>query len=322
MNTVLSCNHHQRIRSGGNLAALVAAAFVCVVTTLAHAQQSFGTPEEAADALASAVRSGNWKSIATVLGRGSIDIAVSGDQVADAAARQRFVAAYDAKHQITKDGDNNAVMIIGGEDFPFPIPLVRKGDAWKFDTAAGRQEILYRRIGRNELDAIQVCLAYVDAQNEYAEKDRTGAGVGIYAQRILSQPGKKDGLYWPAAQSDDSKSPLGELVAGATAEGYRARAGGRRSPYHGYYYRILTRQGPNVKGGALNYVVDGKMIGGFALIAYPAQYGNSGVMTFLVSHDGVVYQKDFGPRTARIAEAITSYNPDQTWKKVDATLVR
>jgi hypothetical protein len=193
-------------------------------------------------------------------------------------------------------------MVVGQEDFPFPIPLVRKDQTWRFDTAAGRLEILYRRIGRNELDAVQVCLAYVDAQNEYADKDRTGAGVGTYAQRIVSQPGKKDGLYWPASQGDDA-SPLGELAAHATREGYRV--GGERAPYHGYYYRILTRQGPTAPGGALDYVVRGKMIGGFALVAYPAEYGNSGVMTFLVNHSGVVFEKDHGPRTARLAERMT-----------------
>ena len=220
--------------------------------------------------------------------------------------------AYDAKHNVIVEGDK-ASLVIGADDFPFPIPLTRQKAGWKFDTAAGRLEILYRRIGRNELDAIQTCLAYVDAQNEYAEKDRTGAGPGVYAQRIVSSSGKKDGLYWPA--SDGDASPLGELVAQASAEGYKAGAG--RTPYHGYYYRILTQQGPNAPGGALNYVVKGKMIGGFALLAYPAEYGNSGVMTFLVNHSGTVYQKDLGDYTMRLVERMTWFDPDQTWKKVD-----
>jgi hypothetical protein len=193
---------------------------------------------------------------------------------------------------------------------------VRKDGRWEFDTAAGRLEILYRRIGRNELDAIQASLAYVDAQNEYAEKDRTGAGAGAYAQHVVSRPGKKDGLYWPSAQGEDS-SPLGELVAKASSDGYRL--GEQRAPFHGYYYKILTRQGPTAPGGAADYVVRGKMIGGFALVAYPAEYGNSGVMTFLVNHDGAVFQKDLGPRTARIARLMKSFNPDQTWKKVAVT---
>jgi hypothetical protein len=179
-------------------------------------------------------------------------------------------------------------------------------------TAAGRREILYRRIGRNELDAIQTCLAYVDAQNEYADKER-GEGEGVYAQRIMSTTGKKDGLYWPS--SDGAQSPLGELAAQASAEGYKVGSG--RIPYHGSYFRILTQQGPNAPGGMLNYVVRGKMIGGFALLAYPAAYGNSGVMTFVVNYTGTVYQKDLGDFTARLATRMMWFNPDQTWKKVD-----
>ncbi len=207
--------------------------------------------------------------------------------------------------------------IVGGNDYPFPIPLERvKGGLWSFDTVEGRNEILYRRIGRNELDAIQTCLAYVDAQNEYAEKDRTGAGVGVYAQRFISEPGKKDGLYWPAAQGEE-ESPLGELFADASREGYRTGQG--RSPYHGYYYKILTKQGPAAPGGAADYVVDGKMIGGFALVAYPAEYRNSGVMSFIVNYKGTVFQKDLGPKTADIAEGMTTFNPSSTWRKVDVT---
>ena len=193
-----------------------------------------------------------------VLGSNGEDIISSGDEVADAESRARFTTAWDAKHSVRPDGDKNAVVILGNDDFPFPIPLIKKKAGWEFDTAAGRLEILYRRIGRNELDAIQTCLAYVDAQNEYAEKDR-GEGAGVYAQRIVSASGKKDGLYWPGEDS-----PLGELAAQASAEGYKVGAG--PIPYHGYYYRILTQQGPNAPGGTLSYVVKGKMIGGFALI--------------------------------------------------------
>jgi hypothetical protein len=283
------------------------------MASAASAQQAFKTADEAVSALATAARNADRNGILTVLGRDGIDIVSSGDAVADDATRKRFVGAYDAKHEVTKDGDSKATLVIGQEDFPFPIPLVRKGDAWRFDTVAGRLEILYRRIGRNELNVIQSCLAYVDAQNEYADEDR-GAGAGAYAQRIVSQPGKKDGLYWPASASGDT-SPLGELVAEATSEGYRF--GGGRAPFHGYYYKILTRQGSNAPGGELDYVVRGKMIGGFALVAYPAEYGNSGVMTFLVNHNGTIYQKDLGAKTASLAERMTSFNPDQTWKKVD-----
>jgi hypothetical protein len=293
---------------------LWAAAMLLGAMTVAGAQQPFKTAEEAADALVSAVRTGDRSGILRVLGRDGDEIVSSGDEVEDATARARFLEAYDAKHRIAPDGPSKATMIIGPEDFPFPIPIVRKNGTWRFDTVAGRLEILYRRIGRNELDAIQACLAYADAQDEYAEKDRTGDGVGVYAQRIVSRPGQKDGLYWPTAQGEE-ESPLGELVAQAAGEGYRI--GGGRAPFHGYYYKILTKQGPAASGGALDYVVRGKMIGGFALVAYPAEYLNSGVMTFIVNHAGVVYEKDLGERTAQLAEGMTSFNPDRSWKKVD-----
>jgi hypothetical protein len=299
----------------GRLASCIAAVVLFASVSGAGAQQSFKSPDDAVNALVSAANDAWPKGVVTVLGKGGVDIVSSGDKVADEAIRQKFLAAYDAKHEVKMEGDNKAVMIIGPDDFPFPIPLTRKKGVWQFDTAAGRLEILYRRIGRNELEAIQACLAYVDAQNEYAEKDRTGVGVPTYAQRIVSHPGKKDGLYWPAAQGDTEASPLGELVAEATSQGYKVGAG--RTPYHGYYFKVLTQQGPNADGGELDYVVRGKMIGGFALVAYPAEYGNSGVMTFLVNHKGVVFQKDLGKRTAKRAQRFTWFNPDQTWKKVE-----
>jgi hypothetical protein len=256
------------------------------------------------------------KALATVLGPDGDAIVSSGDKVADATTRQKFVTAYEAKHQITMEGDNKAIMVIGDQDYPLPIPIVRKNGMWRFDTVAGRDEILARRIGRNELDAIQSCLAYVDAQNDYAAKDRTGAGTGVYAQRIVSRPGKKDGLYWQTSQGEDP-SPLGELIAEATAQGYRVGAG--RTPYHGYYFKILTKQGAAAPGGELDYIVHGKMIGGFALVAYPAEYRNSGVMTFIVSHDGTVFQKDLGRNTAKLAPQISSFNPGKTWQRVSDT---
>jgi len=298
------------------LVSLTIAALLCAAASVAMAQQTFKTPEEAATALVNAAKSGDLKSIVTVLGPDGEDIVSSGDDVADAATRAKFVAAYDSKHTIAMEGDSKAVMVIGPEDFPLPIPLVRKDGSWRFDTAAGREEILFRRIGENELDAIQSALAYVDAQDEYAEKDRTGAGANIYAQRIISQPGKKDGLYWPTSQGEEA-SPLGELVAEATKQGYRVGAG--RIPFHGYYFKILTKQGAAAAGGELEYVVNGKMIGGFALVAYPAEYRNSGVMTFIVNHAGKVFQKDLGPNTAQVAERMTAFNPDKTWQAVTDT---
>ena len=298
------------------LAPLMVAAIVCVATSIANAQQSFKTPDEAASALVDAAKTADVKLLTKVLGPDGDDIVSSGDPVADAATREKFTAAYEAKHQIKMEGDSKAIIIIGQQDYPLPIPLVRKDGQWRFDTAAGREEILLRRIGRNELDAIQSCLAYVDAQNEYAEKDRTASGMNTYAQRIVSRPGKKDGLYWPTAQGEDP-SPLGELVAEATSQGYRVGDG--RAPFHGYYFKILTKQGPAASGGELDYIVRDKMIGGFALVAYPAEYKNSGVMTFIVNHSGDVFQKDLGPGTAKIAERMTSFNPDKSWQKVSDT---
>jgi len=301
----------------GKITCGTAAIAILASVAAANAQQSFKSPEDAVAALASATKDDWPKGVVGVLGPDAAEIVSSGDKVADEAMREKFLAAYQARHQVTMEGDNKAVVIIGNEDFPFPIPLTRKGAAWRFDTAAGRLEILYRRIGRNELNAIQSSLAYVDAQNEYANKDRTGAGNATYAQRIVSRPGKKDGLYWPAAPGEE-ESPLGELVAHATAQGYAVGTG--RIPFHGYYFKILTRQGPMAAGGEVDYIVRGNMIGGFALVAYPAEYGNSGVMTFVVNYAGTVFQKDLGDRTARIAERMTSFNPDQTWKKVDVTV--
>jgi hypothetical protein len=285
-----------------------------MATSGAFAQERFKTPEEAVAALIDAARAAAPARLTRVLGPGSGEIVLSGDPVADAAARKRVLDAYDAKHRIVLEGEDKAALIVGEEDWPFPIPLVRKDGTWRFDAASGRQEILFRRIGRNELSAIQACLAYVDAQQDYAEKGL--GGNGVYARRIVSRSGQRDGLYWPA-QSGEDESPLGEFVAAAAAEGYRA--GVQRIPYHGYYYRILTRQGPNAPGGTLDYVVRGKMIGGFALVAYPAQYGNSGVMTFLVSHQGTVYEKDLGWRTGAIASGMAAFNPDQTWRRLADT---
>jgi hypothetical protein len=307
----------RQVRSFRTLFVLTVATLALWVPDKAIADELFQSPQEAVEALVNAAKSGDRKSMLAVLGRRGADIVSSGDEVADGEARQRFLSAYDAKHQLTTESDRKAVLIVGPDDFPFPIPLVQAGRGmWKFDTEAGRYEILRRRIGRNELATIQSSLAYVDAQNEYAEKGRDGAAAGIYAQRIVSHAGKQDGLYWPSAQGGDA-SPLGDLVARATGEGYRFDGG--RAPFHGYYYKILTRQGPNAAGGALNYVVGGKMIGGFALVAYPAEYRNSGVMTFMVNHQGTVFQKDLGKHTSSIVGHMTSFNPDRTWKKVDVT---
>jgi hypothetical protein len=290
---------------------------LCFVTGEAQAQKKFTSPDEAVTALVAAVRGDNVRDMILVLGSAGREVVLSGDDVADQKARAAFMVAYDLRHQIARKGDSAAELLIGPNDWPFPIPLVQKGGSWQFDTASGRQEILYRRIGRNELAAIQVCLAYVDAQNEYASMNPLGAKVESYAQRIISSPGKKDGLYWPAAASEP-KSPLGVAAALASLQGYRF-GGANPAPYHGYYYKILTGQGPTAPGGSVNYVVNGSMIGGFALVAYPAEYGNSGVMTFLVNHTGAIFQKDLGAHTAGIASRMTLFAPDHTWKRVPAS---
>jgi len=291
---------------------LVCAVALTVATT-AGSQELFKTPEDAASALLAAAKSGDKKDALTVFGPDGAEIVSSGDPVSDQNQRNRFIEAYDAKHQIENEGDNKAVLIIGEKDWPFPVPLVKKGHDWHFDTAAGLQEILFRRIGHNELDTIQACLAYVDAQNDYAQVIRASTGVAAYAQHFVSQQGKKDGLYWPT-QPGEEPSPLGELVASAASQGYKV--GGGRAPFHGYYYKILTRQGLAAHGGAYDYLVRGNMIGGFALVAYPATYRNSGVMTFVVNHEGTLFQKDLGPHTLQLAEEMSSFNPDDTWQQV------
>ncbi len=292
------------------LLGVIAVAGLCLAMPAARAQQSFPNPDDAASALATAVKSGVKQDMLKVLGSDGEDIIDSGDDVADANARGKFVSAYDAKHSVKVDG-KKATLIIGADDFPFPVPLVHNKAGWEFDTDEGRQEILYRRIGRNELDTIQTIVAFVDAEDEYADKDH-GEGVGVYAQRIVSTPGKKDGLYWP---SDNNDSPLGQVAANASAEGYKA--GSEPQPYHGYYYRILTQQGASAPGGAMSYIAKDKMIGGFALVAYPADHGNSGVMTFIVNHAGTVYQKDLGEDTEARVKSMTSFDPDRSWTKVE-----
>jgi hypothetical protein len=235
--------------------------------------------------------------------------------VEDKASRERFLKAFDEKQALVKEGDRKAVLQIGNDDLPFPIPIVQKSGKWSFDTKAGKEELLNRRIGKNELYTIQVCLAYVDAQREYAGVDRDGDGLFEYAQKVMSTPGKKDGLYWESKEGEE-ESPLGDFVAQATREGYQ-KTSDKPIPYHGYLFRILKAQGRNAPGGAYDYLVNGRMIGGFAMVAYPAQYGVSGVMTFVVNHEGVVYQKNLGKGTAKTARMMKLFDPDKTWKKVE-----
>ena len=279
-------------------------------------QKTFKSPEEAVKALAGAVKGDDVKELMAIFGPSGKELVFSGDEVADKTGRDRFVKAYEQMNKLVSEDDKKVILHVGTEDWPFAIPIVRKGENWFFDTKAGKEEILNRRIGRNELNAIQVCLAYVDAQREYVLKDRDGDKLHQYAQRFISTKGERDGLYWEAKEGEE-RSPLGPLVAKAAEEGYAGKkSGDRRTPYHGYYYRILKAQGKNAPGGEYDYVVKGKMIGGFALLAYPAEYGNSGVMTFIVNQDGVVYEKDLGKGTEKIAAVIKKFDPDGTWKKV------
>ncbi len=280
-------------------------------------QKSFKSPEEAVKALVGAVKGNDTTELLAILGPAGKELIFSGDEVADKAGRDRFVRAYEEMNKLVNESETKVILHVGKEEWPSPLPIVKKGEKWFFDTEAGKEEILNRRIGRNELNAIQVCLAYVDAQREYILEDRDEDKLLEYAQKFRSTEGKKDGLYWEAKEGEP-QSPLGPLVVKATREGYTGRkAGGKRNPYHGYYYRILKAQGKNAPGGEYDYVVNGKMIGGFALIAYPAEYGNSGVMTFVVNQEGVVYEKNLGEDTEKIAAAMKKYDPDKTWKKVE-----
>jgi len=279
-------------------------------------QKIYATPEEAVKELIASMKSGDAKAMMAVLGQGSKDIVQSGDAVADRAGRERFVKSYEEANLLEKSGDSKVVLSTGKDNWPFPIPIVKDAAGWRFDAKQGREEILNRRIGRNELSAIQAAQAYVDAQREYYLSNPQRDKLSHYAQRIVSTPGKRDGLYFPT-KAGERPSPLGPGFDSARAQGYEKSkdAAGKPVPYHGYHYRILKRQGPDAPGGAYDYVAQGRMIGGFALVAYPASYGNSGVMTFLVSHDGVVYEKDLGPETAAAVQKITRFNPDKSWKR-------
>jgi hypothetical protein len=279
------------------------------------AQKTFPTPEAASRALADAVRGVNRAALLTVLGPQSERWLFTGDDVTDRADWKKFLAAYDLKNAIVKEGDAKAFLEVGNDNWLFPAPLVKRGDTWVFDAEAGREETARRRIGRNELSTIQTLLAVVDAQREYAAADADQNGFNDYARKFISSAGKKDGLYWPA-KPGETPSPLGPLVGAAASEGYGKKTGaGTPIPYHGYYYRLLTTQGREAAGGAYSYLVNGRMIGGFSVVAYPAKYGVSGVMTFLVNHDGVIYEKDLGSTTNTQAAKMSQYNPDKTWKK-------
>lgn len=278
------------------------------------AQKSFASPEAGVAALVEAIKSDDQPMLLAILGSHGNKLISSGDAVADRQSRERFSKAYDEANKLVIEVDTKATLVIGKDEWPLPIPLVKSNDGWRFDTRQGEKEILARRIGRNELSAIQVCLAIVDAQREFVTLDRDKDGILEYAQKFVSTPGKHDGLFWQR-EADEPLSPLGPLLVAATSEGYSPSASEPLAPYHGYFYKILTQQGKDAPGGAYDYLAKGKLIGGFAVVAYPARYGASGIMTFIVNQDGVVYQKNLGKNTATIASKMTTFNPDSSWKR-------
>jgi hypothetical protein len=284
----------------------------------AASQRYFASPEDALKALVEAVKSNDTAELDQIFGPGRKEL-VTDDEVQHAARREAFAKHLAEKTDLVKETDSKVILHVGNENWPFPIPIVKKDGQWYFDTEAGKVEILNRHIGENELTAILVCRTYVKAQREYALKDREDTGVLAYAQKLRSDPGRKNGLFWKT-KSGEEVSPFGELIAQAWKEGYRkgkAAFKEESTPFHGYYFRILTKQGKNASGGKYDYIINGNMVAGFALVAFPANWGRSGVMTFIVNQDGKVYQKNLGPETMKIAQEMKSYDPESTW-----TLVR
>jgi hypothetical protein len=294
---------------------LTFALLACPVAGQQSGQKTYTSPGEAADAMIAAAKAGNTDALLQIFGPEGKDLLSSGDEVADKNGRNNIVQRYEQMHRLVREPDDTVTVYMGAENWPFPIPLVKKGNLWYFDTPAGKQEVLYRRIGKNELATIDVCHAIVDAQKQYESETHDGDTVKQYALKIVSDPGKHNGLYWKVA-AGEPQSPIGPLIADAVSAGYTKKQGGS-TPFHGYIYKHLSSQGPAAPGGGKDYIVDGKMTGGFALLAYPAEYRNSGVMTFMVNQDGIVYQKDLGPDTAKIAASMAQYNPDPSWQKAE-----
>lgn len=277
-------------------------------------QKDFASAEEAAQALVAAAQSNDMRALLEVLGKDAEPVVSSGDEVQDRNSRERFLQSYEQSHVLDTSVEGATTLVVGTDEWPFPFPIVQHEGRWRFDSSAGIEEVLNRRVGANELATIQSSLAFVDAEREYYALNPENDPLLHYAQKLISTEGRKDGLYWPTA-GNQMPSPLGEEFAQARAEGYFDADVSRSSPFHGYVYRLLKSQGSNAKGGAYDYMVGNKMLGGFALIAAPAEYGSSGVMTFLVNHDGVVYSKDLGEDTAKAALSIQSFDPDQSWKR-------
>ncbi|HMN45525.1 MAG TPA: DUF2950 domain-containing protein [Povalibacter sp.] len=277
-------------------------------------QHDFATVDDAVQALIAAARTDDTAALLEIIGSDAASLVESGDPVQDRNGRERFVQAYEQSHRIEKLDDGSQVLDVGEDQWPFPFPLVQSSDRWRFDSSAGVEEMVNRRVGANELATIQSCLAFIDAEREYYSRNPQRDPLLHFAQKLVSTAGQKDGLYWPTT-ADEEPSPLGEQFATARGEGYFAKTPVKDQPYHGYVYRLLSAQGPHAAGGAYDYLVRDRMLGGFALIAVPAEYGSSGVMTFMVSHDGVVYSKDLGSGTPQVAMKIDVFDPDPSWKR-------
>lgn len=303
----------------GHLASILAFLFLAGVLHASAAaskepkQKTFGTPEAAVQAFVDAVRQFQRAEIMKILGPRGEEVISSGDEVADRLARERFLSGYDEKHTVAKRNPSFAELIIGNANWPFPIPLIKTGKRWRFDTDRGVEELLNRRIGRNELGTLDVLDAYVQAQREYFLLDRDQDDVWEYAQQVRSSPGKRDGLFWPVSKGE-TPSPMGALFAKAGAEGYEAKDE-KPAPYHGYRFKVLTAQGPDAPGGSFSYVVNGNMVAGYAMVAWPSQYGNSGIMTFIVNSNGTIWEKNLGEKTGEVAAAMNVYNPDDSWRR-------
>jgi hypothetical protein len=298
------------------LRATLSALLLVSAPTLAAAGKVYPDPTAATDALVVAARSGDVKAVLAVLGDRSKAFLVSGDPVSDRAALARFVDLYDRSHELSSPSETTRTLAIGDDAWPFPIPLAKGKTGWSFDTARGEKEIFARRVGQNELDVIQVCIGYVEAQRDYLARNPDGASVPHYADRLLSSARKRDGLYWQSSPGEP-ESPMGPAVSGAMGEGYTLKRGAN-APYHGYHFRLLTAQGPHADGGKLDYREGGQLTRGFALVAWPASYEKSGVMSFLVNQSGVVLEKDLGRNTASIASGMKRFDPDASWKPVPA----
>lgn len=300
-------------------AALAILALPLSFPALAQEPAAYASPDEAVSAFVAAVKSDQpAEALVAVLGATGRELASSGDPIDDEARRARFIASFDEGHSLQSVGTDQVKLVIGKDEYPLPIPIAKTGEKWQWDVEAGLDEILTRRIGENELSAIEVMQAYVAAQLEYAEQPRDGVGIQ-YARRLMSREGRKDGLYWEVAEGEP-ESPIGPLIAKAQGEGYtgKAKRGDGQTAYHGYLYRMLYGQGKNAADGPRDYILNDRMIGGFALIAVPAEYGNSGVMTFIVNQDGQVFEKDLGPETSQEAARIKLFDPDSSWRKVSA----